>query len=82
MSEILQFLKLKGEGLDSEIAAATGLSLAMVRGRVSQLSARGDVVVCRLTRYQNGTPTHALLCRMSGYIPAAAPGRKSKSRTP
>ena len=31
MQDILQYLKLKGEQLDSEIAAATGLSVAKVR---------------------------------------------------
>ena len=31
MQEILQYLKNNGERLDSEIAAATGLSLANVR---------------------------------------------------
>jgi DNA-binding IclR family transcriptional regulator len=81
MHDILQYLKLNGEGLDSEIAAATGLSLAKVRGSVSALSAQGDVVVCRLTRYKNGAPINALLCRMSGYIPAAAPGRKIRPKS-
>jgi hypothetical protein len=80
MQEILQYLKNNGERLDSEIAAATGMSLAKVRLSVSDLSARGDVMVCRSIRFKDGKEIDAMLCRVSGYIPPAAPGRKSKAR--
>ncbi len=79
MQDILQYLKLNGERLDSEIATATGISLAKVRLSVSELSAKGDVIVCRSIRYKEGKPIEAILCRVSGYIPPAAPGRKSKA---
>ncbi len=79
MQDILQYLKLNGERLDSEIATATGISLAKVRLGVSELSAKGDVIVCRSIRYKEGKPIEAILCRVSGYIPPAAPGRKSKA---
>jgi hypothetical protein len=80
MRDILQYLKQSGEQLDSQIAIATGLSLAKVRSRVSELSARGDVVVCRSIRFKDGKQIEALLCRLSGYVPPAAPGRKSKAQ--
>ena len=80
MQEILQYLKNHGEQLDSEIAAATGLSLANVRIGMSALSARGDVMMCRSIRFKDGKQIDAMLCRVSGYIPPAAPGRKSKAR--
>ena len=80
MQEILQYLKNHGERLDSEIAAATGISLANVRLGVSALSARGDVMLCRSIRFKDGKQTDAMLCRISGYIPPAAPGRKSKAQ--
>jgi hypothetical protein len=80
MQEILQYLKQNGERLDSEIAAATGISLANVRLGVSDLSARGAVMVCRSIRFKDGKEIDAMLCRVSGYIPPAAPGRKSKAR--
>ncbi len=80
MQEILQYLKNHGERLDSEIAAATGISLANVRLGVSALSARGDVMMCRSIRFKDGKQTDAMLCRISGYIPPAAPGRKSKAQ--
>ncbi len=80
MQEILQYLKNNGERLDSEIAAATGISLANVRLGVSALSARGDVMMCRSIRFKDGKQIDAMLCRVSGFIPPAAPGRKSKAR--
>ena len=79
MQAMLDYLKLSGERLDSEIAAATGLSLANVRLRVTDLHARGAVMVCRSIRYKDGKEIDGLLCRVSGYIPPAAPGRKSKA---
>ena len=80
MQEILEYLKNSGERLDSEIAAATGLSLANVRLRVTDLHARGDVMMCRSIRFKDGKQIEAMLCRVSGYIPPAAPGRKSKAQ--
>ena len=77
MQAILHYLKLNGEQLDSEIAAATGISLAKVRVSVSELSAKGEVVVCRSIRFRDGKPIDGLLCRMSGYTPPASPGRKA-----
>ena len=80
MRDILQYLKHNGEQLDSQIAAAIGISLAKVRSSVLELSARGEVVVCRSIRFKEGKKIEALLCRMSGYIPPAAPGRKAKAQ--
>ena len=81
MQEILKYLKQNGERLDSEIAAATGISLANVRHSVSELSARGDVMVCRSIRIKEGKEVEGILCRIAGYIPPLAPGRKSKPQT-
>lgn len=80
MQEIMKYLKAHGERLDSEIASATGISLANVNRTVSELSAKGEVIVCRLTRFTDGKKTEGMLCRVSGYVPPAAPGRKSKAR--
>ena len=66
MQAILDYLANSGEQLDSEIAAATGLSVATVRARATDLHAKGAI----------------MLCRISGYIPPAAPGRKSKAQMP
>ncbi len=80
MHEILQYLtKHTGERLDSEIAKATGISLQSVRRHVTELSASGKVMTCRLTRFEDGKSIEGWLCRLSGYIPPAAPGRKPKT---
>jgi predicted ArsR family transcriptional regulator len=75
-SPILQQLKKHGQLLDLEIAAATGISLPKVRSSLSELSARGEISRCSVTRYNNGKPVEAIQCRISGYAPPAAPGRK------
>jgi hypothetical protein len=80
MKEILQYLKTHGERLDSEIAEAVGLSLANVRLRLSDLAAKGEVMVCHSTRFEQGKKIEGIKCRLAGFIPPAAPGRKSKSQ--
>ena len=82
MQEILKFLKDRGEKLDSEIADATGLTVDAVRRHVSALSARGEIMTCQSTRFNDGKKVEGLLCRIAGYIPPAAPGRKPKAKTP
>jgi DNA-binding IclR family transcriptional regulator len=63
MQEILQYLKNHGERLDSEIAAATGLSLAHVRRGMTDLSAKGDVMMCRSIRFKDGKQIEGMSCR-------------------
>ncbi len=82
MQEILKYLKDRGERLDSEIATATGIPLEAVRRYVSELSARGEVMTCLSTRFNEGKKIEGLLCRIAGYVPPAAPGRKPKQKVP
>jgi predicted ArsR family transcriptional regulator len=51
VSDVLQCLEKHGQRLDLEIAEETRVPLAAVRERLSELSAAGAVVMCRLTRY-------------------------------
>ncbi len=81
MIEILQCLKKHGQRLDSEIAKETGMPLATVRQGVAGLAASGAIITCSLTRFENGKRIEGWLCRVSGYIPPAAPGRKAKPTT-
>jgi len=78
MKEILQYLKNHGEQLDTEIAVATGISLTNVRLHVTELAARGEVMACHSIRFDKGKKIEGISCRLAGYIPPAAPGRKSK----
>jgi hypothetical protein len=76
--ETLECLKKYGQRLDTEIAHETGVPLAKVRESLNGWVARGEVVRCYLTRFEKGERIDAWLCRVSGYVPPAAPGRKAK----
>lgn len=80
MKEILQYLKKRGERLDTEVAVATGISLANVRIHLSELAAKREVMVCHSIRFENGKKVEGISCRLVGFIPPAAPGRKSKAQ--
>ncbi len=73
---VLEHLKKFGQLLDSEIAAATEIPLPKVHAALSDLLARGEIAQCTVTRFSDGKPFEATLCRVSGYIPPPAPGRK------
>lgn len=80
-TDILNCLKKHGEHLDSEIAEEVGIPLAIVRQALAGLATTGLVVTCNLTRFERGKRIEGWLCRVSGYIPPAAPGRKPKPPT-
>ena len=78
MMDVLQCLKKYGQRLDLEIAHETGVPLATVRQRLAGLAATGAVITRTLTRFEKGKRIDALQCRVSGYTPPLAPGRKAK----
>ena len=80
MEEILKYLKKHGEQLDTEIAAGTGISLAIVRLHLAKLTASYEVVACQTTKFVKGKKVEGMTCRVAGYTPPAAPGRKSKAQ--
>jgi hypothetical protein len=80
MNPILKYLKTHGERLDTEIAGAIGVSVANVRTQLSELAAKGEVMACLSIRYEKGKKIEGIKCRLAGYIPPAAPGRKSKAQ--
>jgi DNA-binding IclR family transcriptional regulator len=80
LKSILQYLKTHGERLDTEIAEALGLTLANTRAQLADLAAKREIMVCHSIRYTSGQKIEGLKCRLSGFIPPAAPGRKSKSQ--
>ncbi len=81
MIETLQCLKKYGQRLDLEIAKEMGVPLATVRQRLAGLAATGQIMMCTLTRFEHGTRIDAWQCRVSGYVPPRAPGRKGKPTT-
>ena len=80
MDEVLQYLKRHGERLDSEIAAATGMTLAKVRLAVSNLAAKGEIMTCRSIRFKDGKQVEAILCRVAGYNLPVGPKKKQEKR--
>jgi predicted ArsR family transcriptional regulator len=79
--EVLDCLKKHGQRLDSEIAKETGVPLEVVRQQLAALAATGAVILCSLTRFEKGGRLDAWQCRVSGYVPPLAPGRKPKPTT-
>ena len=73
---ILKYLKANGEQLDSEISQALNMSMTQLKNQVAQLSASGDVICCKVTRYIDGKKIEGTSCRLSCDLPAPARGRK------
>lgn len=74
---IIQYLKKHGQKLDREIAKDTGISLEQVRLTISELELTKAVSSCNVINFEGGEAIEGMLCRISGYIPPAAPGRKA-----
>jgi hypothetical protein len=45
---------------------------------LTALSAEGEIMTCHTIKFEKGKKIEGLSCRLSGHIPKAAPGRKSK----
>lgn len=76
MEAIIDYLRLHGEQLDADIAEALQRPLEEVRSDIRALSAKGAVMSCFVTRFRDGTTVEGWTCRISGFIPPPAPGRK------
>lgn len=75
-SPIVEYLRHHGQLLDLEIAAAMKIPIQKVRISLSALSARGEIMTCKVTRFNDGNQVEGTLCRVAGYIPPSAPDRK------
>jgi hypothetical protein len=82
VTETLRCLKRHGQRLDLEIAKETGVPLSVVRENLVALTDAGQAIVCNVTRFENGKQIDAWQCRVSGFVPPTAPGRKAKPKTP
>jgi predicted ArsR family transcriptional regulator len=79
-NQVLQYLKKHGQKLDREIAEDTGIPLTQIRFSLAELSALKEISNCSVIHYKDGKPIEGMLCRVSGYIPPAAPGRKAAAK--
>ena len=77
--QILSHLKKHGQLLDLEIASATGIALAQVRKSLADLTSRGEISQCSVTHFHGNKRVDGFQCRISGYVPPVAPGRKAGS---
>jgi DNA-binding Lrp family transcriptional regulator len=74
---VLEYLKKHGQRCDREIAKATGISLIQIRNSISELELTKAISSCSITNFEEGVAIEGMQCRISGYIPPAAPGRKA-----
>jgi hypothetical protein len=75
-ASILKFLRSNGEQLDAEISQALNIPMAQLKTQVAQLSASGDVICCKVTRFIDGKKIEGTSCRLSCDLPAPTRGRK------
>lgn len=78
---ILAHLKKHGQLLDADIAKGTGIALDDVRVSLKELQAEKAISVCSMTVFKDGVPIEGMFCRIAGYMPSAAPGRKPGVKT-
>jgi len=77
---VLESLKKHGQQSDREISKETGISLIQVRSSIAELEIGKAVSSCSITSFEDGVAIEGMLCRISGYIPSASPGRKSAAK--
>jgi hypothetical protein len=75
--QVLSHLKKHGQLLDLEIASATGISLPQVRKMLADLTSRGEISQCSVTHFIGDKRVDGFQCRISGYVPPVAAGRKA-----
>ena len=75
--QVLNHLKKHGQLLDLEIASATGIALSQVRKSLADLTSRGEISQCSVTHFKGNKRVDGFQCRISGYVPPVAPGRKA-----
>ena len=78
--KVLDHLRKHGQLLDREIANAIKIPLAEVRAALADLSAQHELSTCSVTSFKDGKPVEAIQCRIFGYIPKPATGRKPASK--
>ena len=79
LKSILQHLKKFGQLTDAEIAAGTKIPLTAVRACIPELGASQEISHCSVIRFEGTKEIKSTLCRISGYTPPKAPGRKPGS---
>ena len=64
-ASILDFLQANGEKMEVDIAKALQAPVAVVQTHLAQLSAAGEVICCKVTRFPGGKKVEGLSYRLS-----------------
>jgi hypothetical protein len=73
---IIEFLKIHGERLDADIAQALKMPMSRLKRSVSELTSAGEIVCCRVTRFDGGRKIEGMSYRLANSSPPPSPGRK------
>ncbi len=81
---ILEYLKDKGEQMDTDLAKALHLPQAVVQKHIAELSSSGEVISCQVTRFVGNRKIEGVSCRVSSYAPRkwSTNPRAKKAPTP
>jgi DNA-binding Lrp family transcriptional regulator len=77
---IIKYLKDNGEQFDKDLAEVLHIPVEELRKKVAELSAQGDIICCKVTRYLEGKKIEGLSCRLSCDLPMPARGRKAGTK--
>jgi hypothetical protein len=76
MDKIIQYLKIYGKGLDTEISEAVGISLSMTRQHLLELTEKMEVMSCYSIKFLDGIKIESMSYRLVGFYLKAKPGTK------
>jgi len=62
---ITDYLQANGEKMEAEIAKALQLTMTQVHDHLAQLSIKGEVICCKVTKYQDGKAIEGTSYRLS-----------------
>jgi predicted ArsR family transcriptional regulator len=62
---ITDYLQANGEKMEAEIAKALQLTMAQVHDHLTQLSSKGEVICCKVTKFQDGKKVEGTSYRLS-----------------
>jgi len=74
----LHYLKAHGESLDTQIAEATGITLAKARVELTEFVTKREIMVCDVIRFEKSKEIHGMSWRLAGFELKPRPGPKSK----
>ena len=75
-ASILKYLRTNGEQLDADISKALDVPMAQLQPLFARLSMAGELICCKVTRFNDGKKIEGTSYRLSCDLPAPTRGRK------